>query len=130
MTGIPDKLYFRIGEVAKIVGVKAYVLRYWEKEFPQLAPSKSRSKQRLYRREEVELLLQIKNLLYDERFTINGARQRLEELKAEKKKPEQKNQDNLKPQISIPLLGQEGLQKNLITMKEKLFEAAKALDRI
>ena len=76
---IPNKLYFRIGEVSDIVGVKPYVLRYWESEFPDIRPSKSKSGQRLYKRRDVELLLRIKQLLYEERFTINGARKRLRE---------------------------------------------------
>jgi len=74
---LPDKLYFKIGEVASIVGVKPYVLRYWESEFSIVRPSKSRSKHRLYRRKDVETLLQIKHLLHDQRFTIEGARKRL-----------------------------------------------------
>lgn len=76
---IPNKLYFRIGEVSDLVGVKPYVLRYWESEFPDIKPSKSKSGQRLYKRRDVELLLRIKGLLYDERFTINGARKRLKD---------------------------------------------------
>jgi DNA-binding transcriptional MerR regulator len=76
---IPNKLYFRIGEVSDIVSVKPYVLRYWESEFPDIKPSKSKSGQRLYKRRDVELLLRIKQLLYEERFTINGARKRLKE---------------------------------------------------
>ncbi len=76
---IPSKLYFRIGEVSDIVGVKPYVLRYWESEFPDIKPSKSKSGQRLYKRRDVELLLRIRQLLYEERFTINGARKRLRE---------------------------------------------------
>ncbi len=75
---IPDKLYFRIGEVAKLLGVEAYVLRYWEKEFPTLAPKKSGSGHRFYRRKDVELLFEIKRLLYEQRFTIEGARKHLE----------------------------------------------------
>jgi len=74
---LPDKLYFKIGEVAEIVGVQPYVLRYWESEFSTLRPAKSRSKHRLYRPKDVETLLQIKHLLHDERFTIEGARKRL-----------------------------------------------------
>lgn len=77
---LPDKLYFRIGEVSDIVGVKPYVLRYWETEFSDIKPTKSKSGQRLYKKRDVELLLQIKDLLYTERFTINGAKQRLKEL--------------------------------------------------
>ena len=75
---IPDKLYFKIGEVSEILGVEAYVLRYWETEFPQLAPKKSGTGHRLYRRKDVELLLRIKHLLYEKRFTIEGARQTLQ----------------------------------------------------
>jgi DNA-binding transcriptional MerR regulator len=80
MPQIPNKLYFRIGEVSDLVGVKPYVLRYWESEFPDIKPSKSKSGQRLYKRRDVELLLRIKELLYEERFTINGARKRLKEF--------------------------------------------------
>jgi DNA-binding transcriptional MerR regulator len=78
-TPIPDKAYFRIGEVARILGVKPYVLRYWESEFKAIRPQKSRSQQRLYRRRDVELLVRIKKLLYEERFTIAGARRKLRE---------------------------------------------------
>lgn len=74
-----DKLYFKIGEVAKIVGVKPYVLRYWETEFSILRPGKTRSKHRLYRRRDVDLLLKIKDLLHTRRFTIEGARKKLRE---------------------------------------------------
>ncbi len=77
---IPDKLYFKIGEVAEITGVKPYVLRYWESEFKMVNPSKSRSRQRLYRKSDVELIFRIKELLYEERYTINGARKKLKEL--------------------------------------------------
>ena len=73
----PNKLYFRIGEVARIVGVKPYVLRYWESEFKVVRPGKSPSRQRLYRRKDVETLLRIRALLHDQRFTIEGARQQL-----------------------------------------------------
>ena len=75
---IPDKLYFKIGEVSDLLGVEAYVLRYWETEFPVLSPKKSGTGHRLYRRKDVELLLRIKHLLYDKRFTIEGARQSLQ----------------------------------------------------
>lgn len=75
---IPDKLYFRIGEVSGLVGVEPYVLRYWESEFAVLSPKKSGTGHRLYRRKDVELLLQIKHLLYEKRFTIEGARQALQ----------------------------------------------------
>lgn len=72
---IPDKLYFRIGEVSELLGVEPYVLRYWESEFPSLAPKKSGAGHRLFRRKDVETLLRIKHLLYEKRFTIEGARQ-------------------------------------------------------
>jgi DNA-binding transcriptional MerR regulator len=75
---IPDKLYFRIGEVARLAGIKPYVLRFWETEFPSLGPKKSGTGHRLYRRKEVELVLEIKRLLYEKRFTIEGARKFLE----------------------------------------------------
>ncbi len=74
---IPDKLYFRIGEVARLCRLPAYVLRFWETEFPQLKPTKSSTGQRMYRRRDVENVLQIKRLLYDQGFTIAGARQQL-----------------------------------------------------
>jgi len=77
-TLIPDKLYFRIGEVSELVQTKAYVLRYWETEFPTLKPVKSRSGHRLYRRQDVETVLEIKRLLYEKGFTIEGARRELE----------------------------------------------------
>ncbi len=74
---IPDKLYFRIGEVARLCRLPAYVLRFWETEFPQLKPSKSGTGQRMYRRRDVETVVRIKKLLYDDGFTIAGARQLL-----------------------------------------------------
>jgi DNA-binding transcriptional MerR regulator len=72
-----EKLYFKIGEVAKLVGVKPYVLRYWETEFSMVRPGKTRSKHRLYRRKDVDMLMRIKELLHDRRFTIEGARKHL-----------------------------------------------------
>ena len=78
MVQIPDnKRYFRIGDASRIVGVEPYVLRYWESEFPQLKPSRADSKQRTYQRKDLETLLEIKRLLYEERMTIEGARLRL-----------------------------------------------------
>jgi DNA-binding transcriptional MerR regulator len=75
---IPNKLYFRIGEVARLAGIKPYVLRFWETEFPGLGPKKSGTGHRLYRRKDVETVLEIKRLLYEQRFTIEGARKHLE----------------------------------------------------
>jgi DNA-binding transcriptional MerR regulator len=82
---IPDKLYFRIGEVASLCRLPAYVLRFWETEFPQLKPVKSTTGQRMYRKRDVENVLRIKQLLYDQGFTISGARQQLRsEIKSDK----------------------------------------------
>jgi DNA-binding transcriptional MerR regulator len=75
---IPEKIYFKIGEVCELVGVQAHVLRYWETEFPMLSPQKNRSGQRSYRRRDVEISLRIKELLYDEMFTIAGAKKKLQ----------------------------------------------------
>jgi DNA-binding transcriptional MerR regulator len=71
---IPDKLYFRIGEVSRITGVPAYVLRFWENEFRRMQPKRTPSGQRLYRKKDIETVLTIKNLLYEKKFTIEGAR--------------------------------------------------------
>lgn len=84
---LPDKLYFRIGEVSSITGIPSYVLRFWETEFKKIRPKRTTSGQRLYRREDVELVLKIKCLLYDEKFTIEGARQYLASLNKGKRKP-------------------------------------------
>lgn len=82
---IPDKLYFRIGEVASLCHLPAYVLRFWESEFPQLKPVKSSTGQRMYRKRDVENVLRIKQLLYEQGFTISGARQQLRaETKSDK----------------------------------------------
>ena len=83
MSEIPDKPYFKIGEVAELAGVEPYVLRYWETEFRTIRPEKTRSKQRLYRRKDVEAVLAIKKLLYDEGYRIDGAKRRLRELSGE-----------------------------------------------
>jgi DNA-binding transcriptional MerR regulator len=77
MPFVPQKLYYRIGEVCRIVGVEAYVLRYWETEFPSLAPRKNKAGQRTYRPKDIELLLTIRKLLYEDGFTIAGARKQL-----------------------------------------------------
>jgi len=103
---IPEKLYFKIGEVCDLVGVQAHVLRYWETEFPQLSPQKNRSGQRSYRRRDVEISLRIKELLYDDMYTIAGARKKLQtELREPPKlkivhpepRPQQSETDNGSP---------------------------------
>jgi DNA-binding transcriptional MerR regulator len=87
----PDKLFYKIGEVSKIVGVEPYVLRYWETEFSFLKPRKSKSGQRVYVKKDIELLLQIKQLLYQERYTIEGVRKRLGLLSSEEEASQQKH---------------------------------------
>jgi DNA-binding transcriptional MerR regulator len=108
---IPDKLYFRIGEVARLCDVPAYVLRFWESEFPQLKPHKGGTGQRLYRRRDVEMALRIKSLLYSEGYTIPGARQ---VFKAELKQKEPQLAlaiDNASPNVDTRQLRK--LQKDL-----------------
>jgi len=104
---IPDKLYFRIGEVSGILGVEPYVLRYWETEFPQLTPKKSGTGHRLYRRKDVELLLLIKRLLYEKRFTIEGARQNLQGMGRTAKEVRAKQQQSLFPEDPLPEIRRE-----------------------
>jgi DNA-binding transcriptional MerR regulator len=81
---IPEKLYFKIGEVSQITGVEPYVLRYWESEFKIVTPIRTNSKQRLYRRRDLELILEIKKLLYEEKFTIAGAKKKLQREKGQR----------------------------------------------
>jgi DNA-binding transcriptional MerR regulator len=108
MAKIPDRTYFRIGEVAKLIGVEPYVLRFWETEFKAMAPPKSRSKQRMYRRKDLETILTIKHLLYAERFTIEGARKRLLELQREARRGEP----------SPPKTGLAKLRDDLVQLRE------------
>jgi DNA-binding transcriptional MerR regulator len=85
MSEIPeDKKYFRIGEVSRIIGVRPYVLRYWESEFPQIRPHRADSKQRTYQKRDLEIILEIKKLLYEEKLTIEGARRKLKEKRSKK----------------------------------------------
>ena len=105
-TEIPDKLFFRIGEVSQLVGVEAYVLRYWESEFKSLSPRKSSSGQRMFRRKDVELLLHIKHLLYERKFTIEGARKALLD----------------RPKVSVI--------KNTLAQQEEMFPAVNPLPDI
>lgn len=105
---LPEKIYFKIGEVSEIVGVEPYVLRYWETEFELLKPSKAPSRHRLYKKRDVELLLEIKRLLYTEGFTIEGARKRLKEAKKEEKH-----------QLKLPLSEQK-YKSALVKLKKEL----------
>jgi DNA-binding transcriptional MerR regulator len=116
---LPNKLYFKIGEVAKIVGVKPYVLRYWESEFSMIRPGKTRSKHRLYRRRDVETLLEIKRLLHAERYTIEGAKRRL--------KPAAKPRgDEGREQMALPL-GERTYREMLVHVKRDLEALYKVL---
>ncbi len=84
---IPDKLFYKIGEVSKISGIESYVLRYWETEFPFLRPRKSKSGQRVYVKKDLELILQVKKLLYQERYTIEGVRKKIGDTSAKIPEP-------------------------------------------
>jgi len=112
---IPDKIYFKIGEVSEILGVEPYVLRYWETEFELLKPSKAPSKHRLYKKRDIELLIDIKRLLYTEGFTIEGARKRLKEAKKEEK-----------VQLKLPLDDQK-YKNALVKIKRELHSLRKLL---
>ena len=109
---LPDKLYFKIGEAAKIVGVKPYVLRYWETEFSVIRPGKTRSHHRLYRRRDVEALLEIKRLLHNERYTIEGAKRRLKSIN-------RPTVSEPRPQLSLPL-GERTYRNALVRLRRDL----------
>jgi DNA-binding transcriptional MerR regulator len=94
---IPDRLFFRIGDVAELAGVEAYVLRFWEGEFPMLAPKKTSNGQRQYRRKDVETVLEIKRLLYGEGYTIAGARKVLQDRVRTKKRPQPRKEQSALP---------------------------------
>jgi DNA-binding transcriptional MerR regulator len=111
---IPDKLYFRIGDVARICEVPAYVLRFWETEFSQLKPNKSGTGQRLYRKRDVELALRIKRLLYDEGYTIPGARQ---VFQAETREVRKKN---AAPPLPMPVASSNAAVASLESVKKEL----------
>ncbi len=111
---VPEKTYYRIGEVARITKTKPYVLRFWETEFPVMAPPKSRSKQRMYRRKDIETILTIKHLLYKERFTIEGARKRL----AERARDERARNDPQQIRLRTDALGR--IRSELVELRELL----------
>ncbi len=121
---LPDKQYFKIGEVAEILDLEHYVLRYWESEFPRLTPRRTKSGQRLYHRSDVQLLLEIKRLLYDEKLTIAGAKKRLTHKSRSKKAAAKDSEKNAKNQRSDfeddENLGGEDYKKILMEIKEEL----------
>jgi DNA-binding transcriptional MerR regulator len=86
ITVIPDKQYFKIGAVSKIAKIKPYILRYWESEFDMIKPQKTKSNQRIYSKSDVELILEIKRLIYNEKFTLGGAKKRIKELQRQRNK--------------------------------------------
>jgi DNA-binding transcriptional MerR regulator len=107
---IPDRLFFRIGDVADLAGVKPHVLRYWETEFPMISPTKSSTGQRVYKRTDVESVLLIKHLLYRERYSIEGARRRIREMrrsgelrKMREEKEERPEQQEAEELLELPL---------------------------
>lgn len=89
---IPEKAYFRIGEVSKILNVEPYVIRYWESEFKSIKPVRTKTSQRLYRKKDVQELLTIRNLLYQQRFTINGAKQQLMKMRDREESADTENE--------------------------------------
>jgi DNA-binding transcriptional MerR regulator len=100
MVQIPDdKRYFRIGEVSRLLGIEPYVLRYWESEFPQIKPRRADSNQRTYQRKDLEILIEIKRLLYEEKMTIEGARRRLKQKRVESPKLDATFVTNLKKEL-------------------------------
>jgi len=117
---IPDKLYFKIGEVADITKVKPYILRYWESEFKIIKPHKSHGNQRVYRRKDVELILLIKQLLYKEKFTLDGAKKRVRELKKEE------NEAGKKSQMTLPFT-EKKLQSEINNVQKELASVLKLL---
>jgi DNA-binding transcriptional MerR regulator len=97
---IPEKLYFKIGEVSSITGLPSYVLRFWETEFSRINPKRTDSGQRLYRKSDIELILKIKNLLYSNKFTIEGAKQYLKaEFGDKKEKPATPTLDEIRSEL-------------------------------
>ncbi len=98
---IPNRLYFKIGEVSQLTGIEPYVLRYWESEFKTIKPSRTKSKQRIYRKKDIEIILEIKRMLYEEKLTIAGARKKLQELKSKGKKQLQFDFDGKKDHRNI-----------------------------
>ncbi len=137
---LPDKLYFKIGEVASLTGVKQHVLRYWESEFAMIRPQKSKTNQRLYKRRDVEAVFAVKHLLYDLKFTIEGARKHLKEegLDASLPPPDleklaasirEKAAEELEEAVAstrAQLLAAQ--EKDLLTLRKQVLEFQKSLE--
>ena len=115
MKKIPEKLYYKIGEVARITNVKPYVLRYWESEFKIISPKKSLTKQRVYGKRDLELILEIKKLLYNEKFTLEGAKKKIKQIQAERAR-----------QLGLPFQDQR-FQTALTNIKKELHSIKKML---
>jgi DNA-binding transcriptional MerR regulator len=117
---LPDKLFFKIGEVATIIGVRPHVLRYWESEFSALRPMKTRGSHRVYRRRDVELAMLVRRLLQDEGFTIAGAKKRLRELE----------RDRVSSEPDPVAVREVGMRAEMLAVRKELGELLKALDTV
>jgi DNA-binding transcriptional MerR regulator len=139
---LPDKLFFKIGEVARIVGVKQHVLRYWETEFSNIRPQKSKSNQRLYRRRDVEAVLAIKHLLWERKFTIEGAKRHLkqegvsaalpppdpDQIAARVKEAAEEEMRNVEDKLRADLVSR--AQRDLLYLRQMTTDFLKLLDNI
>jgi len=114
---IPSKLFFKIGEVCELTDTQPYVLRYWESEFPALAPAKNNSGQRIYRRRDIETILRIKTLLYEEGFTIAGAKKKLE---LEMKEQMKAGTTTTPPPEVMAAAGSDGLKEEILSIRAEL----------
>jgi len=130
MAEIPDKVYFKIGEVARLAELKPYVLRYWETEFGVLRPKKSRSGQRLYRRSDVEMVLRIKTLLKDRKFTIAGARAQLRKGKAASAAEDETDTVRVEPSAEAGSAPEAVADPALVTRVKAQDERVKAQDEL
>jgi DNA-binding transcriptional MerR regulator len=130
-TKVPNKLFFKIGEVCEITDTQPYVLRYWESEFPALAPAKNSSGQRIYRRRDIDTVLRIKQLLYEEGFTIAGAKKRLEsELAGREVTPMPKGaEESTTNTQEVVVESHDGARGALRQVRDQLREILTLLDR-
>jgi DNA-binding transcriptional MerR regulator len=127
---IPEKQYFKIGEVSEILDVEPYVLRYWESEFKILKPTRTRARQRLYHKKDLELLLQIKHLLYDEKFTIAGAKKRLQEMKKQASSEKKAKKPKVPKQNEEAKVDNPAAQNEPAEYREILLEIKKELKEL